>query len=167
MSTDMQMIFGSLDFLKAYQTRAKHPLLLLRPLTGGNFALLDASGRQKFAMPQRLQVLTASGELQRSGFVQLRYFHLTPEDGPVFVDAAKRIVENQATITNNQYAGVMRTTGKNAAEVLLTQWQTTTAEGAARKTPAFVTLEEFAQRAAAGAGYHEAFYQVVKPKVDR
>lgn len=160
----MQMIFGTLDFLKAYQTRAKHPLLLLLPMTGGNFALLDASGRQKFAMPQRLQVLTISGKLQRAGFVQLRYFHLTPEDGPVFVDAAKRIVENQASITNNQCASVMMTVGKDAAYVLLTQWQTTTAEGAARKTPAFVALDQFAKRAVAGAGYHEAFYQVVKPK---
>lgn len=159
----IQMIFGSLPFLKSYQTKAKRPLLLLQPLTGGNFALLDPTGRQKFALPQRHLVLAANGALQPQGFVQLRYFELKPEEAPVFVDAAKRIVERQATITSNNYAAVLQTTKRAAAYVLLTQWRTTTAEGAARKTPAFEALIPFVHRATKGAGYHEAGYQVVTP----
>lgn len=165
MQTFIQMIFGSLSFLKTYQARAAHPLLLMRPLTGGSYALLDPSGHQKFALPQRYQVLAANGAIQPTGLVQLRYFQLTPEEAPVFIDAAKTVVAHQPTRTNNAYASVMVAT-KTHELILMTQWQTTTAKSAAQATPAFAAIDQFAHRAAKGAGYHEAYYQIEHPDAD-
>lgn len=167
MSNRMQMILGSQHFLKQFFNRYSTPMLLLKPLHDGqNYALIDVNASVPFVAPMRYLIQAQTAPLAAKGYVQLQYFHLTEDEAPVFIAKAKALLANQAQLQGNLSLAVLEKDAKERDYVLLSQWERTLDVFASKKTPLMAPINEFADRAAAGLGYHDANYQIVDPAAE-
>lgn len=167
MSNRMQIILGSQRFLKTFFAAHDDPMLLLKPMhKDQNYALIDINGTVPFAVPMRYWVRAQSTPLADHGFIQIQYFHLPEDVGPVFIAKAKTLIEHAGQLKGNLSLSVLEKDAKDRDYVLLSQWERTLDVFASKSTPSMLPISEFAKRAAQGQGYHDATYQIVSPDAD-
>lgn len=164
----IQTVFGSRAFLTQLQTKQAAPTLLLKPESHGlDYMLLDSTGRGKFTLPFKYNVLATRGELQKKNYVHMMYFNLAADQEAIFVAQMKTFFDAYERFPHITGLTLMRLDAKQIQFVLMSSWISGSDFFALKSTPAFAPLNKFMNRAADQLGFHENGYRVIDPDDDQ